>query len=108
MSDLITISASLPIFFILLFYDSVKSYKAFLKKVTENKDLDVEVKELENYQKPKIKSNSEHCVVVEEESEGRSGDIAKLINFLPSMKKQVIWKLMKGNTMYDKIRLSQS
>ena len=73
-----------------MFSDSVKSYKAFLKKVTENKDLDVEVKELENYQKPKIKSNSEHCVVVEEESEGRSGDIAKLINFLPSMKKQVI------------------
>ncbi|XP_005111948.1 uncharacterized protein LOC101847234 [Aplysia californica] len=68
-------------------YDSVKSYKAFLQRVTQNKDLAVEVKLLENY--PIRSKSAEHCFVVEEESSERSGDVAtKLLNFLP-LKKQL-------------------
>lgn len=68
-------------------YDSVKSYKAFLQKVTQNKDLDVEVKLLENYP---IRSKSvEHCVVLEELSSERSGEVtARLLGALP-LKKQL-------------------
>ncbi|CAG5133592.1 unnamed protein product [Candidula unifasciata] len=68
-------------------YDSVQSYKAFLQKVTQNKDLAVEVKLLENY--PIRSKSAEHCVVLEEESSERSGELtAKMLGTLP-FKKQL-------------------
>ena len=66
-------------------YDSVKSYKAFLKQVAQTHDLDVEVKEVKSFGPFRSKSldhcvkgfplkskSVEHCVVVEEESSERS------------------------------------
>ncbi|KAI8782444.1 hypothetical protein BgiBS90_015931 [Biomphalaria glabrata] len=66
-------------------YDSVKSYKAFLEKITQDKDLAVEVKLLENYP---IRSKSvEHCVVFEEESSEKSEDISsRMLKSLPLKK----------------------
>lgn len=66
-------------------YDSVKSYKAFLEKITQDKDLAVEVKLLENYP---IRSKSvEHCVVLEEESSEKSEDVSsRLLVSLPLKK----------------------
>lgn len=63
-------------------YDSVKSYKAFLQKVTQNKDLAVEVKLLENY--PIRSKSAEHCDVLEEESSERSGRVTtKILGTIP-------------------------
>ncbi|XP_059177417.1 uncharacterized protein LOC131956830 [Physella acuta] len=66
-------------------YDSVKSYKAFLEKITQDKDLAVEVKLLENYP---IRSKSvEHCVVLEEESSEKSEDVSsRMLTSLPLKK----------------------
>ncbi|KAH9525753.1 hypothetical protein Btru_002267 [Bulinus truncatus] len=66
-------------------YDSVKSYKAFLEKITQDKDLAVEVKLLENYP---IRSKSvEHCVVFEEESSEKSEEISsRMLQSLPLKK----------------------
>ncbi|GFS02737.1 hypothetical protein ElyMa_006452200 [Elysia marginata] len=66
-------------------YDSVKSYKAFLQRVTQDRDLAVEVKLLENYP---IKSKSaEHFVVVEEESSEKQESLtSKVLSALPLRK----------------------
>ena len=68
-------------------YDSVKSYKAFLQRVTQDQDLAVEVKLLENYP---IKSKSaEHFVVVEEESSEKQESLtSKVLSALP-LRKQI-------------------
>ncbi|KAK3801318.1 hypothetical protein RRG08_023589 [Elysia crispata] len=68
-------------------YDSVKSYKAFLQRVTQDRDLAVEVKLLENYP---IKSKSaEHFVVVEEESSEKPESLtSKVLSALP-LRKQI-------------------
>ncbi|RUS69189.1 hypothetical protein EGW08_023049 [Elysia chlorotica] len=68
-------------------YDSVKSYKAFLQRVTQDRDLAVEVKLLQNYP---IKSKSaEHFVVVEEESSEKPESLtAKVLSALP-LRKQI-------------------
>ncbi|GFO29620.1 hypothetical protein PoB_005612500 [Plakobranchus ocellatus] len=79
-------------------YDSVKSYKAFLQRVTQNKDVAVEVKLLENYP---IKSKSaEHFMVVEEESSEKPESLtSKVLSALP-LRKQ--FNMMGKLVMPDK------